>query len=240
MLVLAHRGASVAAPENTPAAFRIARAMGADGVELDVRAAPDGRLVVRHDPLPPELVGGALDRLPDLGVALDACGPETLVNVEVKIDRPAAGPPTVAEVADVVERLVDVLDRRGPADAHRWLVSSFSWDVLARLRAVAPGLATAWLVHEVGDGAIGDVAEAGHVAIHPWVGALTAATVSRCHDAGLAVHAWTCNDAQRLVELEADGVDGVCTDVPDVALAALGRSPGRTGGALSRRWGRPA
>jgi glycerophosphoryl diester phosphodiesterase len=64
--------------------------------------------------------------------------------------------------------------------------------------------------------------------------------VSRCHDAGLAVHAWTCNDAERLVELAADGVDGVCTDVPDVALAALGRPAGRPAGRLTRRWGRPA
>ncbi len=237
--MLAHRGASVAAPENTPAAFRAAGAMGADGVELDVRAAPGGRLVVRHDPLAPEGEGGDADRLPDLAAALDACGPDMLVNVEVKTDRHDGAAPTAGEVADVVDRVVDALDRRGPADAHRWLVSSFSWAVLGRLREVAPDLRTAWLVHEVTDDTVRDVAAAGHVAVHPWVGALTADAVSGCHEAGLAVHAWTCNDAARLVELAADGVDGVCTDVPDLALAALGR-PARPPARLTRRWGRPA
>jgi glycerophosphoryl diester phosphodiesterase len=55
MLVIAHRGASAAAPENTPDAFRLADRMGADGVELDVRRTPDGRLLVAHDPLPDDV-----------------------------------------------------------------------------------------------------------------------------------------------------------------------------------------
>src|SRR3954469_3561814 len=49
-LVLGHRGASAAAPENTVAAFVRARELGADGVELDVRRAADDVLVVHHDP----------------------------------------------------------------------------------------------------------------------------------------------------------------------------------------------
>jgi glycerophosphoryl diester phosphodiesterase len=48
--------------------------------------------------------------------------------------------------------------------------------------------------------------------------------VARCHRSGLSVNTWTCNDPVRLVELAELGVDGVCTDVPDVALTALGRT----------------
>ena len=48
--IIAHRGASVAAPENTLAAFRHAISAGADGIELDVRLAADGVAVVIHDP----------------------------------------------------------------------------------------------------------------------------------------------------------------------------------------------
>src|SRR4051794_36499575 len=51
MLVLGHRGASAARPENTLAAFATALADGADGVELDVRRTLDGVLVVHHDPI---------------------------------------------------------------------------------------------------------------------------------------------------------------------------------------------
>src|SRR2546422_1547564 len=48
-LVIAHRGASAAAPENTLAAFHLAADLGADGIELDVRGTADGQLVVLHD-----------------------------------------------------------------------------------------------------------------------------------------------------------------------------------------------
>ena len=48
--ILAHRGASARARENTVEAFRLASALGADGVELDVRRTADGALVVHHDP----------------------------------------------------------------------------------------------------------------------------------------------------------------------------------------------
>ncbi|MBT7428429.1 MAG: glycerophosphodiester phosphodiesterase, partial [Ilumatobacter sp.] len=64
MLVIGHRGASVAAAENTVQAFVLADAMGADGVELDVRLAPDGRLLVKHDPLP--TASGDLAGYPEL------------------------------------------------------------------------------------------------------------------------------------------------------------------------------
>src|SRR5512146_1026748 len=49
-LVFAHRGASKVAPENTLPAFEAAIALGADGVELDVQATADGKLVVFHNP----------------------------------------------------------------------------------------------------------------------------------------------------------------------------------------------
>src|SRR3954454_15716430 len=73
-LVLAHRGASRAAAENTPEAFQLALRLGADGVELDARRAARGELVVYHDP---ELAGSPVRRLvepplPRLATALDA------------------------------------------------------------------------------------------------------------------------------------------------------------------------
>ena len=53
-LVLAHRGARRRAPENTLEAYAVARDLGADGVELDVRRTRDGALVLHHDPGPAE------------------------------------------------------------------------------------------------------------------------------------------------------------------------------------------
>src|SRR5579862_8036318 len=95
MLVLAHRGAhEPAAPglrENTVAAFRAAAALGADGVELDVRRTADGALAVHHDPTLPD--GRRIEAVaraelpswvPSLTEALDACAGMALVDVEIK------------------------------------------------------------------------------------------------------------------------------------------------------------
>src|SRR5699024_3671470 len=88
--VIAHRGASAAAPENTIEAFHLARTLGADWVELDARRTRDGAVVVHHDP---HLSDGhnivELDRsqlpkhIPDLTDAPDACS-GMAVNIEIK------------------------------------------------------------------------------------------------------------------------------------------------------------
>ncbi len=232
MLVLAHRGASRAAPENTPAAFELADRMGADGVELDVRLGPGGRLVVHHDALPDD--DAELAALADLADVLDACGSRMVVNVEIKnLEEEPGFDPTMAVVGPTIEELTG----RGRRQAHRWLISSFSWPTIEQCRALAPGIPTAYLVVEPTAEAIERTAAGGHSAIHPWVGSLTPDVVRRCHRAGLAVNTWTCNDPARLVQLAGIGVDGVCTDVPDVALDALGR--GAAEPAVTPRWGTP-
>lgn len=227
MLVIAHRGASVAARENTPGAFELAREMGADAAELDVRDAADGSLVVRHDALPASAEDQrALPRLPEV---LDACD-GLLVNVEIKN---LEGDVDFAPTVEFVERVLEELAGRG--DPGRWVISSFSRATIDHCRVRVPEIATAFLVDDPVCADLGDIAAAGHAALHPDVRYVDAALVERCHAVGLTVNTWTCNDPERIAELDGLGVDGVCTDVPDVALAALGRS----GPLTLRRWGRP-
>lgn len=226
-LVIAHRGASRAEPENTVAAFRQAVAMGADGIELDVRRTGDDRLVVHHDP---RLADGRTIRelpaaelpgdVPLLAEALDACD-GAFVNIEIKND---PGEPDFDPTEWVSYQVAVELERRG-ADP-RWLISSFRLETVAASRGLSPRVRTAWLVEAADSGVLEAVAAGGHVAVHPWVGALDAATVRAAHAAGLAVNTWTCDDPDRIRELIAWGVDGICTNVPDVALeirAACGR-----------------
>ena len=222
MLVLSHRGASSAAPENTPDAFALADRMGADGVELDVRRAPDGRLLVAHDPLP-----GTLAEIDALGAAtfadvLDACGDRMLVNVEIKNSKVDPDyDPTMA----IVEPVIEELRRRGTGATDRWLISSFSWSTVGACRAHAPEIATACLTSAaVDEPTLERIAAAGHRALHPWEAQLDEELLALCRRHGLAVNTWTCNDPARLVVLAELGVDGVCTDVPDVAMQALQRS----------------
>lgn len=76
-LVVAHRGASSVAPENTLEAFAKAIELGADAVELDVRRDADGGLVVAHDPLP---APGA----PTLEQVVELCAGRIALDVELK------------------------------------------------------------------------------------------------------------------------------------------------------------
>jgi len=229
MLVLGHRGASAAASENTPDAFRLADEMGADGVELDVRRTPDGRLLVAHDPLPE-----TIEEIDALGCAtfadvLDACGDRMLVNVEIKNwHEDTYFDPSMELVGPILAEL----RRRGPDAARRWLISSFSFRTIDACHELAPEIPTAWLCHVADEPAIARTAAAAHSAIHPWEPTVNAEVVEACHAAGLAVNTWTCNDDDRLAELAVIGVDGVCTDVPDRAMAALGR----TGRAVRPTW----
>jgi len=230
MLVLAHRGASVDARENTPEAFALADRMGADGVELDVRRAADGRLLVAHDPLPDSLADVDALGLASLADVLDACGDRMLVNVEIKNSK---GDPGYDPTMSMVAPIIDELRRRGPQAWQRWLISSFSWSTLATCRELAPDIATGCLTAAaVDEVTIERLAATGHAALHPWEPQVDEALVALCHANVLAINTWTCNDPARLVALAELGVDGVCTDVPDIALAALGR----LGGQVTSTW----
>lgn len=222
-LVIAHRGASAAFPENTVAAFAGASALGADGVELDVRRTADGALVVLHDEALPDgrpvhtLTRAAIGPgVPSLAEALDACG-GMAVNVEIKnLPTEAAYDPAMAVVPEVVEEL----RRRG--DPERWLVSCFDLATVDACHDLAPEIPTAFLVLDPkGAEAIELAAAHGHRAIHPWVPFVDEAFVEHAHAAGLLVNTWTIDDPARIVELAAFGTDGVVTNAPDVARAAL-------------------
>jgi glycerophosphoryl diester phosphodiesterase len=223
---MAHRGASRAERENTLAAFLRAGAVSADAVELDVRRTRDGALVVHHDP---HLTDGRViiettrvelpPAVPSLDSALDACLP-MWVNVEIKNDPAEPDFDSTDDIAVVVaEKLVA---RNEPA---RFLVSSFRRETIDRFRAAAPDIATAWLTPGVSIDGAADVFDglrgAGHAAIHPWFGLVTEELVQAAHERGLMVNVWTCDDVDKMRELVDFGVDGICTNVPDVAIAAL-------------------
>lgn len=219
-LVIAHRGASFAEPENTIAAFRRARELGADGVELDVRRSADDHLVVHHDP---RLTDGRVvratpraelpDAVPTLSDALDACA-GMFVNVEIKND---PDEPDFDGAEWIADRTTEELARRGTHD--RWLISSFRRETVERCRRLLPSVETALLVMNLTDRAIERTVGGGHVAVHPDVSTLSSNAVRAAHAAGLRVNTWTCDDPDRMRELMAWGVDGVCTNVPDVAVA---------------------
>lgn len=223
-LVYGHRGASAHAPENTVEAFELARDQGADGVELDVRRCLDGDMALHHDAQLPDgraIVELTRADLPDtsctLAAALDVCA-GMVVNIEIKNAPVDADHDPQCRLADAV---VTLLQARGGRD--RVVVSSFGLPTVDRVRALDPSVPTGFLtfVDPMGPEAIELAARHGHGAIHPHVATVDEAYVELAHDHGLAVNVWTVDDPDQMRRLADWGVDGIVTNVPDVAVAVL-------------------
>ncbi len=229
-LVIGHRGASADFPENTAAAFRGAADQGADWVELDVRLNRAGELVVHHDPdfhdgrsIWSTPLADAPEGTVDLEQALNACAPMG-INVEIK-NSPGdlSDAPYALEVVDMV---LEVLSRRsGAGILEQVLISSFDLATIDRVRDLAPSLPTGYLVVDPAAGdAVAVAAGNGHSAVHPWDPCVTEALVEQCRAAGLLCNTWTVDDPARVAALGDMGVDGIVTNTPAAACAALGRS----------------
>lgn len=225
--VIAHRGASAAAPENTIEAFHLARSLGADWVELDARRTRDGQIIVHHDA---HLADGRaiveLDRaeLPpsicDLTDALDACE-GMAVNIEIK-NWP--DDPDYDDTQLVARFVAEEIARRGSHDEV--LVSCFDRGTIDVIHGLDPHIPTAFLHHIVPvtwAELAADVAAAGHRALHPWDGMVDEELMAAAADHDLEVNVWTVDDPARMERLIDLGVHGLCTNVPDVARAVVRR-----------------
>ncbi len=223
--VIGHRGASFDHPENTLEAFRGAKAQGADWVELDVRRTSDGALVVHHDPhladgrLIAEIEGSEVPaEVATLADALAASMPMG-INVEIKnFDGEAGFDDTGSLAAETVAAI--------RASGAETLISSFDLATIDACRAEDPTIPTGYLVYAATEpvDAVNAAVAGGHAALHPWYGLVDVTLVERCHDAGLLINVWTVDEPERISQLAAWGVDGIVTNRPDVALAALGRA----------------
>ena len=156
-----------------------------------------------------------------LGAALDACA-GMWVNVEIKNDPTEPDFDPTDSIADETMALLLARDEH-----ERWLISSFRIETIDRCRAIADEagapIRTAWLTSIVPDDVVELLTSRGHVALHPWVKLLRREVIDACHAAGIEVNTWTCDDPERMAELVGWGIDGLCTNLPDVALTVLGR-----------------
>jgi glycerophosphoryl diester phosphodiesterase len=236
-LVIAHRGASADAPENTIAAFELALEQGADGIELDVHLSADEQPVVIHDftlerttdgagPVSEHTVrelkrldaGGWRDRrfsgqrVQTLQEVLERFRDRARFWVELK-GGSALYPGIEERVVSLLE-IYDVVDRA--------LVQSFDHEAIARIRATSREIRVGALVAQAPlDAALLRPGAAN--AICPGAHVLTETVLAEIRGADLECYVWTVNEPAQMDRLVGWGVSGIITDRPGVLRARLGR-----------------
>lgn len=216
MNIYAHRGYSAGFPENTLAAFQGALDLGVYGVELDVHASADGVPVVIHDE--------ELERTTN-GVGLITL--HTVAELAALDAGDGQGVPTFEQVVALADGrlhfdieikgkyceqgVLDVLSRYPQTGAA---ISSFDWEVLANVRALAPDFELWVLTETVSPEAIATARELGATTLAVSHESVTAGSMEAAVAARLRVMAWTVNTQEEANRLRDLGVVSVCTDDP--------------------------
>jgi len=249
-LIIAHRGASFDAPENTLAAFRLAWERGADGIEGDFRLTKDGKIVCLHDDTTKRTAVGKKDlkvagstfeelrrldvgswkdpkfedeRIPTLGEVLETVPEGRRIFIEVK-----CGP-------EIVPPLKTELEANPRVKPEQVVIIAFNEEVVRACRREMPGLKINWLTSFKRNNRVG-----------PWTpspdnvmatlrrlsatglgckaepAVMKPAFVTRLKEAGFEFHCWTINDAGLARRFRDLGVESITTDRPVVIREALG------------------
>ena len=232
-MVIAHRGASSYAPENTFAAFDLAIQMGVSHLELDVHATLDDIVVVIHDDTLERTTTGTgpvvnqslsalatLDagawfgerfsgeRIPTFARVLERYKGRAYLHTEIK-----------GRSAGLVQRTVDLVRTHGMVE--HVTITSFQKLRLEETRAYAPELPTGWLVAEATDPVIAEARALGLTQLCPKADTVTPGLVRRLHAGGFVVRAWGVANETLMRGVVQAGADGMTVNFPDKLLAYL-------------------
>jgi glycerophosphoryl diester phosphodiesterase len=227
--VIAHRGASGHAPENTLAAFQRAVELGATFIETDLRLTRDGRFVAIHDSTLPRTTNGngtvhdftleelrkldaglwfdrgfAGERIPTLEEIMEFSRKQDVVfYLELKYDEAWGMDHTLARALQKAE------------NTARTIVISFDPSALVPLRKLDPSIMLGLLMEEAKPGCVQAAVGLGARQLCPRFTSVTPDLVEEAHRADLHVVTWTPNHAEEMRAMISAGVDGIMTDFPD-------------------------
>lgn len=242
--MIAHRGASGEAPENTMAAFRRAAEAGAEFIETDLQLSRDARLVALHDDM--------LDRTTNSHGPVSAKKLEELRQLDAGSWFPAdgsRGAPKESFAGELIPTLDEILafgrerdiglylEMKTPAvsgaelalvaalhasgEIMRTVVLSFDSSQLAKVRRYEPLIVTGHLCDKPAPDAVRKAVEMGARQLLPRADHVTAELLKEAHASDLKVVTWTVNDPEQAAALVAAGVDGIITDYPREMIALL-------------------
>ena len=237
--VIAHRGGSDLAPENTLAAFQNAIDLGVDMIEIDVEQTSDSIVVVIHDEKVDRTTNGTgwvdslsfayvktLDagswfdkkfkneRIPSLEEVLQFVDGRVILLVEIK-----AGS---ERYPGIEQRTAEAIQKY---NAHSWtIVQSFNEKAIERVRLLDPGIETYYLLgrnfkqyyQEIRNQINQDTPiKPGYDGIAVHHSMLDSKSVDSIKQFGLGVFTWTVDEVEAMKKMMDAGVDGIITDAPD-------------------------
>jgi glycerophosphoryl diester phosphodiesterase len=235
LVIVAHRGASGYAPENTMAAFEKSVQMKADYLELDVQFSQDGRLVVIHDTTVDRTTDGTgpvgsltfdqlrqLDagsffseefkgeKIPSLEEVLDAYRGRIGILIEIKASYLYPG---------IEEKVAAALRDRNmdKPDNGKIIVQSFEFESVKKFHALLPDIPVGVLTsgsHHLTDAMLAEFSTYADY-VNPNLAYVNVDLVKRVHRLGMGVMAWTVRNRSQVQPLLDVGVDGIITDYPD-------------------------
>lgn len=242
--VIAHRGLSHLAPENTLAAFHRAVKQGIPWIECDVQLTHDHIPIIFHDDTlariadRPESItdipwailkhvdvgrkfstaysGEHIPTLSDLFAFMQETG--CAVNLELKTEQDQAIPLAAAVMNTITQLRAATPNHLQPCLSKNILFSSFCWDALAHLRTLDSTLALGVLTEDFSEAALQTAKQLGCVSFHMDERSVTAERVHTIHAAGLKLCVYTVNDRCRAHALWQLGVDTLFSDCPERLL----------------------
>lgn len=231
--VIAHRGASSYAPENTFAAFDRAIQLEANHIELDTQFTSDDHIVIIHDDTVDRTTNGlgpvinhtlaelqefdagswfgaefSGEQIPTFDAVLARYKGRLHIHTEIKGNSASLSPRT----ADLI---------RKHKMQNQVTITSFALEQLAAMRAYAPELRTGWLVVEVNDSIVAKAQAKGFTQLCPRAISVTPALVSHLHAANLEVRAWGVGTDKLMQQVVKAGVDGMTVNFPDDLIRYL-------------------
>jgi glycerophosphoryl diester phosphodiesterase len=227
-MIIAHRGASQDAPENTLASVNLAWEKGADGVEVDVHLSKDNRIMVIHDGDTKRTTGDNMviresmssalrsldasygmdqfrgERIPFLEEVMATVPDSKVLFIEIKTD-------TV-----IIPYLVEVL--ASSPDKSRLVVISFDFDVCAMMKKEIPAIPIFWLHYTLSGSYktkwISRAADAGLDGLNFRHTGISKDYVEAVHRSGMKMFTWTVDDPEDAARLIEFGIDGITSNRP--------------------------
>lgn len=237
-MVIAHRGASHYAPENTVAAAELAWEQGADAVEIDVHLTADDQIVVMHDKDTERTAGEKFilsETLMDSLRMLEVGGfkaekytgePIPLLNDIVKT---LPDDKTLFVEIKSEKKIVPVLEEAfgDHSKEDQFVFIAFDYETIKAAKKAFPENGAYWLSSQFKADIrteLQRVKDDGIDGVNLKYSIITPEVMAIAQELGLEVYAWTVDDQGKARELQAIGVKGITTNMPDQILAALSNS----------------